>query len=497
MKTELLRRIYHPLILVWFGTGIWNTTACTAEDELNKLQAPTEFKITAGGGTTIELSWQPPPEISVQDIIRYEYELDGIGTWLRMHKTPPFVINLHRRNELHMVRIRAVDKYGAGESSFGIFAAATDEDTDFEYQQCQSGGDGSISSPVIICNYHDLLKLRPAGDDDETSDDKIINTYFALGAHIDATPSFSDGAKDCDAFNPRYSPTFDTCRGWRPLPLFTNSHFDGKNYLIVGLYGNFKHDQYGGFISRMNRSSSLTNIQLRSVYFFAQKSSPAYLGGLVGSVKNSRVASSSVMGGVLTSKSVVGGLIGLMGEDEGTSTLVNAYADKITLLENKIQPLKITGQTAGGLAGISRRSHLHSVTATATLSPVTTTNNRATLGGLVGQLDKQSTLEYATVESSLSPSATSGSLVGSISADSTIKAAIEYKSDPELQACGGGGDNDDNCNIMGGVGGFILSVRPEFEEPKFCIRNCPCLNSGCSGPVFQERSILALPGYIK
>lgn len=480
--------------------------------KVNTLRAPRDLSVASGGGTEVELSWHPPPDIAVQDIIRYEYELNATGHWQSMGPHPPFVLNLHHIHDLHMVRVRAVDEHGSGEASPGVFAAATLEDTTISQRPCTSGGRGtSADSPVIICNYDDLVDLHERYDD---PDDDVARTYFALGTHIDATPSFMDGDEGCDPFQPKYTPSFDTCTGWEPLPPFRSSHFDGRNHLIVGLYGQFGQREYGGFISRMNRASTLTNIQLRSVYFFAHRTTKAYLGGLVGSLESGQIAYSSVAGGRLSSAGVVGGLAGYLGKDGQTSELTNSYARPIAVGSTRPTPLRLTAPIAGGLVGIARHAHLHSVAAITTLESAEDEKPADVIrGGLVGHLDANSTLTYAMAEPQLPTTGAAGYLVGIMDGASRLSEVMGASSTTSTtEACGKAAPVAACATPTPDPAGFIAAADTDssdssssppavttagLDEPKICIRNCPCTTQLCAGAAFKDTSIFSLPGYIQ
>lgn len=500
---------HHLLITFYLGIILGSATACNFDDkDPNTLRAPRDLSVASGGGSKVELSWHPPPDISVQDIIRYEYELNATGRWHRMGPHPPFVLDLHHIHELHMVKIRAVDEHGAGESTPGVFAAATLEDTTIRQRSCTAGGSGaSAANPVIICSYKDLIDLH------EYYDDEVANKYFALGTHIDATPSFTDGDEECDPFQPKFTPAFDTCTGWKPLPPFRNSHFDGRNHLIVGLYGQFGQRKYGGFISRMNRASTLANIQLRSVYFFTDRTSDTYLGGLVGSLESGQITFSSVAGGRLASGGVVGGLAGYLGKDNQTSELTNSYARPIILGSARRDPLRITAPRAGGLVGIARHAHLHSVAAITTLKPWDDEKPADVVrGGLVGRLEANSTLAYAMAEAQLPTTGTAGYLAGIVAGGSRLS-DVAGASATTTEACGQAAPVSACTTTTPGPDGFIAPAdaaasdaapappptvtTAELDEPKICIRNCPCLMKPCADAVFKDASIFSLPGYIQ
>ena len=61
-------------------------------------------------------------------------------------------------------------------------------------------------------------------DDVEEVDDgnggmcSSLETHYALGADIDASPSWSEGAAGCGAYDGTDIATTSPCAGWVPLP---------------------------------------------------------------------------------------------------------------------------------------------------------------------------------------------------------------------------------------------------------------------------------------
>lgn len=480
-----------PLHLICLLTGII-IGGCEGQYKSKYLNPPT-VTVLSGDGRKLEIQVQPPFDVSISNIIRYDYELNGSGKWLKLTKTPPFIITLSETHTTHMIRMRAVDKHGAGEPSLGVFASATDHEATFSHtQKCPSGGSGeSVDDPVIICDYNDLKAIGLHNIEDRGSDkDTIKNRYFALGTHIDATPSYEDGKQGCKTFQPTSSVTSSTCTGWTPLLPFKKSHLDGRNYLIVGLYGTFKEQQYGGLISQLDRGSSISNLHLRNTYFFSQQSNQSYLGALAGSTEDSMISNVSVVGGILKSKYAAGGLVGILGRSNKTSHIKNAYSSQLNPITNVTHGLQITAQITGGLVGITQNSKLHSVAST----DVSLSNN-GTVGGIAGHLKNNSTLKYVMVRTSLSALPSTGSLVGE-NTSSVISSAAIYPSSTAVPPCGKKNPAAE-CSGLTSPDGFITN-HEEISEPKICIRNCDCIAcDSTSSPVFQDKSIFSMPPYIR
>ena len=103
-----------------------------------------------------------------------------------------------------------------------------------------NGGDGSESSPYLICTYTQLDKMR---DD--------LTAHYELLQDIDARESWGVGDDGCTAYDGSTVPTTTPCIGWVPVGTLEadkcdgetddvcfQGHLDGGGYVISNLYIN-------------------------------------------------------------------------------------------------------------------------------------------------------------------------------------------------------------------------------------------------------------------
>lgn len=519
-----------------------------------ELSYPLEVTVTASVGVDsqrprFQVRWQPPAQTRDAEIIEYQYDLDGSGDWNKMRRSPPYSIILTHKKKWHMLRVRAVDVHGNGEPSPGVFAMATNKKQTYGEQKCTSSGSGTRARPYVICSYHELKNIpkRAAATNPGTS--SIRDLHFKLGAHIDATDSYMEGPEGCSHFYPTYKPTKITCTGWKPLPSFVKSHFDGNNRIIAGLYGHFDDQKHSGFISQLLGHSSVKNVHLRNIYFFSSQKSPAYVGGIVGSVERSRMENTSVVGGRIHGLDKVGGIAGQVTARDSGSRLMNIYAGSLEGEEGEVRHLKVYGHTVGGLVGRVSGSTLYSVASKVHVTGKDTASKDVFAGGVVGQIGG-SRLEFAVAKAKVQSAGYAGGLVGKSSASflgNTIVYGVQGVTGnrPSLVGSVAGiyegsssspsQDNFYEAGIAqqsaatGSVGtelgtrsiqckdvscpfdteGFHLGddednkIGSGYPEPKICIKNCPCNFETCdqgkksTRPVFSELSIFDLPDNIR
>ena len=78
-----------------------------------------------------------------------------------------------------------------------------------------NGGDGSESSPYLICTYAQLDKMRDN-----------LTAHYELGQDINANPSWSAGDNGCTAYDGSTVPTTTPCTGWVPVGTFETDKCD-------------------------------------------------------------------------------------------------------------------------------------------------------------------------------------------------------------------------------------------------------------------------------
>ena len=527
------------------------TASCEGLKLDEELSYPLEVTVTASVGVDSDnarflVRWQPPAQTRGAEL-EYQYDLDGLGDWNRMGRTPPHSIMLTHRKKWHMVRVRAVDIHGKGEPSPGVFAMATDKKKTYGEQKCSSSGSGSRARPYVICSYHQLKNIPKLAADANPGIGIIRDLHFKLGAHIDATDSYEEGPEGCSRFYPTYEPTKITCTGWKPLPSFVKSHFDGNNRIIAGLYGHFTDQQHSGFISQLLSHSSVKNVHLRNIYFFSPKKSPAYIGGIVGSVESSRMENTSVVGGRIHGLDKVGGIAGQVGTSDDGSRLMNIYAGSLEGETGEVRHLKVYGHTVGGLVGRVSGSTLHSVASKVHVTGRDTASKNVFAGGAIGQMGG-SRLEFAVAKAKVQSSDYAGGLVGKLSTSFLSKTIVygvqgvkgnrpslvgsvaglyeESSSSPPQdnfyeagianQSASTGSVGTElttrllqcqEASCLFGTEGFTFSdddnegihTGSGYPEPKICIRNCPCNFTSCdqAKTTFSELSIFDLPDNIR
>ena len=150
-----------------------------------------------------------------------------------------------------------------------------------------NGGDGSESSPYIICTYTQLDKMR---DD--------LTAYYELAQDIDASESWDVGDDGCTAYDGSTVPTTTPCTGWVPVGSYETDkcdgetddvcfqgHFDGGGYVISNLYINISSSTsvYAGLFGYMGIQAYISHVGLIDVSLTATTSSGSLsAGSLVG-----------------------------------------------------------------------------------------------------------------------------------------------------------------------------------------------------------------------
>ena len=215
--------------------------------------------------------------------------------------------------------------------------------TQIIYKGCVPGGSGSTADdPVVICTYSALNGIRTDVDESDN-----LTKHYALGADIDASPSWSEGEEGCAPYEgvtiPEATDEVTPCTGWQPLPSLYDVSFDGRDYTISKLYINSSEATVGFFgqIADTNEdgvggdNSIVINLHLREVRVHGESGDK--VGGIEGysSNHNRSIFNCSVTGEISGSASV-GGLVGY----GGNVWIYNSYSN-----------VTVRGQFAGGLVG--------------------------------------------------------------------------------------------------------------------------------------------------
>ena len=270
-----------------------------------------------------------------------------------------------------------------------------------------NGGDGSESSPYMICTYAQLNKMR----------DNLM-AHYELGQDINANPSWSAGDNGCTAYDGSTVPETTPCTGWVPVGTYERNkcdgetddvcfqgHLDGGDHIISNLYLNISGSgyTYGGLFSYTGSQAKISNMGLTNANVtVTSPSSSSYGGGLVGS-NNGIISNSYAIGEVDTSSSSSSYGGGLVGSNNGI--ISNSYATGEVISS-------ASDSYGGGLVGISSGTIGNSY-ATGGVTSSSTFSSYG--GGLVGNNSGTISNSYATgvVESSsTSYSSNGGGLVG-------------------------------------------------------------------------------------
>ena len=274
-----------------------------------------------------------------------------------------------------------------------------------------NGGDGSESSPYLICTYAQLHKMRDN-----------LTAYYELGQDINANPSWSAGDNGCTAYDGSTVPTTTPCTGWVPVgnieldkcdgetdDVCFQGHLDGGDHIISNLYLNISASNLGGLFGYTGSQSEISNMGLTNASVTVTSSTlSSYSGGLMG-FNNAGTISNSYTTGEVTSvsshSSYSGGLVGY--NDQGT--ISNSYATGEVTSSS-------TSSYGGGLVGINEDGTISNSYATGAVDTPSSSSAyaRSYGGGLVGNNTGTVSNSYATGE--LTSSAASSAAAGSVAA---------------------------------------------------------------------------------
>ncbi len=227
------------------------------------------------------------------------------------------------------------------------------------------GISGSASNPIIISTYAQLKTVKNG-----------LDKHYRLGNNIDASPSRSEGASNCVAYNGSNGDDA-TCTGFTPIgntaKKFTGS-FDGAGHKITSLYINRPSTDRVGLFG-YTRYAEIKNIGVTDAYIAGRVS----VGGLIGSSEGSSVSNSYATGAVTGTGKSVGGLIGY-----SRGTVSNSYA---------------TGAVTGGrfVGGLIGQAYSASVSNSYAMGAVMGTGSSSCeVGGLIGWAFATVSNSYAT-----------------------------------------------------------------------------------------------------
>ena len=352
----------------------------------------------------LQFRWQPPENEGDSQIIRYEYDFDGRGIWKSMGTRSPYYEKNLINHKTYMVRIRAVNRDGAGVASMGKFATPSPYRTSSKDRSCKGRGAGtSPQNPYIICNYEDLKALH----DYYREKGSIFEVHIALGQHIDATPSHREGAPNCVPFSGKNAHEGATCRGWKPLPALRDGSLYGRGYTIFGLYSSRFQEELVGLFSEITHRTQIRNLHLREAHLYSYHRGESYVGAIAAqSYFHAVVEYSSVAGGRIDGPYVVGGLIGEVDQAQ----IFNSYVKDSTFSK-----LEIIGEIVGGITGrMIHHSTVHSVASEGTVAGVSEEEDkRIYAGGLVGVVD-DSELLFSRSLSSVNSNGAGASIAGRV-----------------------------------------------------------------------------------
>ena len=285
-----------------------------------------------------------------------------------------------------------------------------------------NGGDGSASTPYLICTYTQLNKMRDS-----------LTSHYELGQNINADESWGAGADGCANYDGSTVPETNACTGWVPIGAAEPSkcdgeaddecfqgQLDGAGYAISNLYfrilsSSVNDKQQFGFFSRSGSNAKISHVGLVDINIGAKHTSSRSdltgysafrVGGLVGANRGS-ISNSYTTGNVFANHSndfsTAAG--GLAGSNEGT--ISNSYAT------GNISSSCNTYNYSGGLAG-SNAGNISNSYATGNTSSSALQSNS---GGLVGYQSNNGTISdsYTTgnvSSTSTSSTAHSGGLLG-------------------------------------------------------------------------------------
>ena len=186
-------------------------------------------------------------------------------------------------------------------------------------------GDGSASSPYLICTYTQLNKMRDS-----------LTSHYELGQNINADESWGAGTDGCANYDGSTVPETNACSGWVPVGIYDVSRCDGEiddlcfqgqldgaGYAISNLYFRIRssssnHRQKFGLFGAFGNNTEISHIGLVDINMSLTQtgSNSGYsigIGGLTG-YSNGTISNSYVTGNVFGESNqlfmTAGGLVG-------------------------------------------------------------------------------------------------------------------------------------------------------------------------------------------
>ncbi len=252
------------------------------------------------------------------------------------------------------------------------------------------------SVPIIISTYAQLKTVKNS-----------LDKHYRLGGDIDASPSRSEGASNCVAYNGSNGKAA-TCTGFTPIGNgYTNSFtgsFDGAGHKITKLYIKRPSRNQVGLFGYAVNSAEIKNVGVTDAYVEGQ----SQVGGLIGwSAGFGTSVSNSYATGVVTGTGYnVGGLIG-----NSSGSVSNSYATGAVTGRNNV----------GGLIGYAYGA---SVSVSNSYATGAVTGTGYNVGGLIGGLTGSSSVS---VSNSYATGAVRGSSqVGGLIGDSSGTVSNSY-----------------------------------------------------------------------
>ena len=242
---------------------------------------------------------------------------------------------------------------------------------------CRPAGEGTQASPYLILTYEGLKGMR-----------NNLTAHYRLGANIDASPSWSEGANGCAAYEGDGElPASSPCTGWVPVgddpdPFDSNTttqftgSLDGGGYTISNLYVYMKRTSghaYGGLFGYTGTGAEIKNVGLTDVYVHVSNTGTTTNGGGLVAWNIGTITNSYATGSVTFSSSGetnAGGLVGF-----NRARIVNSYAASSVTFSSQPSPSFNGGLVGNNFGAISNSYATGSVTFSSSLSHS---------GGLVG-----------------------------------------------------------------------------------------------------------------
>ena len=242
---------------------------------------------------------------------------------------------------------------------------------------CRPAGEGTKASPYLILTYEGLKGMR-----------NNLTAHYRLGANIDASPSWSEGANGCAAYEGDGElPASSPCTGWVPVgddpdPFDSNTttqftgSLDGGGYTISNLYVYMKRTSghaYGGLFGYTGTGAEIKNVGLTDVYVHVSNTGTTTNGGGLVAWNIGTITNSYATGSVTFSSSGetnAGGLVGF-----NRARIVNSYAASSVTFSSQPSP-----SFNGGLVG----NNFGAISNSYATGSVTFSSSSSHSGGLVG-----------------------------------------------------------------------------------------------------------------